>query len=494
MSDPKKPTKEDATETASEAVENADQEKAAAKSTKAGRPTEEDNHGLGAGEVEDAVVVDEANAKFSEAADQPETSGEPEEPTQDKTPDPAPAEPATSDMKPLLAAGGVGAAIALLLAPIAVSVLPYGAGSSMRSAQEAGAERATTLTTLLEENEAAAVARVADLEGRIEEVNKALASLGAADQQALERIADERAAVSETIAAAAETARGAEIKVETLAAELEQSAIDQREELDVLRRQLANLAAQEPDPAPDAPAALGAPSGEGDGVGRGVLVRISLLEDAVRRMEARLNVISPSALPETRPDAKRLTEIETRLATLESRPQVTAGGEAALGVAFASLTQAIAGSAPYAVEATTLEKVAGLKLPEELSAPAAKGLPSKVVLAAEFPAASRSALRALADQRMVDQEESWTGRMAARLSSLIIIERTTHTDGLEPEAILSRAEVNIERGDVVGALAELEALPDAAKDGMSTWLARAEARAGAEAALAQLRADLLGAR
>ncbi|MEO1121108.1 MAG: hypothetical protein AAFW88_07630, partial [Pseudomonadota bacterium] len=121
MSDPKKPTKEDATETASEAVENADQEKAAAKSTKAGRATEDDSHGLGAGEVEDAVVVDEANAKFSEAADPPETSGEPEEPTQDKTPDPAPAERATSDMKPLLAAGGVGAAIALLLAPIAVS-------------------------------------------------------------------------------------------------------------------------------------------------------------------------------------------------------------------------------------------------------------------------------------------------------------------------------------------------------------------------------------
>ena len=470
--------------------------------------------GQGADDVEDAVIVSDDAAEQATApqdaiggdAHDPETSaaeqadehaaaGQPDaEPTYAADEDApsgstdAGARKAEPGMAPLIAAAAVGAVAALLLAPLAVNLLPYGAGSRIEAVGLAGAERDADVAARLEALEGALAERVEGLESRLSQVNKALADLTAADQQAEAA----RGAIEESVAETGQTARAVDGRVAALSAELEQGALTWRGEIEVLRRQLADLAAATP-PMSVITAGEADAAGEGASVGQGVLTRLSLLEGGVRRLEARVNMLSPDALPETRPDARRLSEIETRINALERRPQVTAGGDAALGVAFASLAQAIAGSSPYAVEAATLAKVAGVTLPAAIADRAATGLPSKVALAADFDDAARDGLRALAEARAVDGAESWGGRLVGRLSSLVVIERTEETPGSEPEAILSRAEARIDEGDVAAALAEIEALPEPAREGMAPWIARAEARAAAEAAMVTLQAQLLGA-
>ncbi|MGB3556503.1 MAG: hypothetical protein WBA25_17880, partial [Jannaschia sp.] len=56
-------------------------------------------------------------------------------------------------------------------------------------------------------------------------------------------------------------------------------------------------------------------------------------------------------------------------------------------------------------------------------------------------------------------------------------------DGDDADAVLSRAEAAIRAGDVATALTEVEALPDDARAELSDWIARAETRRAAQAAL-----------
>jgi len=63
-------------------------------------------------------------------------------------------------------------------------------------------------------------------------------------------------------------------------------------------------------------------------------------------------------------------------------------------------------------------------------------------------------------------------------------------DGDDPDAVLSRAEAAVARGDMVSAITELQALPEAGQAAMAGWLARAETRRDALAAATELAAQL----
>ncbi|MFN4102673.1 MAG: hypothetical protein ACK4GT_23170, partial [Pararhodobacter sp.] len=64
-------------------------------------------------------------------------------------------------------------------------------------------------------------------------------------------------------------------------------------------------------------------------------------------------------------------------------------------------------------------------------------------------------------------------------------------EGDDPDAILSRADAQVEAGQIAPALDELAALPEAARTApaMAAWLAGAEAYASAQAALSDLSSD-----
>ena len=59
-------------------------------------------------------------------------------------------------------------------------------------------------------------------------------------------------------------------------------------------------------------------------------------------------------------------------------------------------------------------------------------------------------------------------------------------EGDDADAVLSRAEAALRDGDLGAALAELEALPDAAKPALSDWISAAEERRDAVSAVESL--------
>jgi len=66
----------------------------------------------------------------------------------------------------------------------------------------------------------------------------------------------------------------------------------------------------------------------------------------------------------------------------------------------------------------------------------------------------------------------------------------TPREGDDPDAILSRAEASVMRGRLGEALAEIEALPQVARDAMEDWIAQARTRHEAIGAAQRLMSEL----
>ncbi len=81
---------------------------------------------------------------------------------------------------------------------------------------------------------------------------------------------------------------------------------------------------------------------------------------------------------------------------------------------------------------------------------------------------------------------SWTSRIATFLETQTGARSLTPRAGNDPDAILSRAEADLTKGDLAAALKEVMALPDAARPAMAGWLARAHLRQNAADAIAAL--------
>ncbi len=187
-----------------------------------------------------------------------------------------------------------------------------------------------------------------------------------------------------------------------------------------------------------------------------------------------------------------IASIAERVASLEQTSQAFVKGEAAVGVAFAALSQAVSGSEAYDAQIETLEKVAEISAPEALAAHAKTGLPSKISLATRFADASRKALAASHRAAAEAEDAGLVGSVLDRVSSIIVVRRIDETEGDAPWAVLSRAGARVDEGDLATALKEIEALPQAGREAISGWIGDAEARVGAEKALVELRAQLLG--
>lgn len=115
----------------------------------------------------------------------------------------------------------------------------------------------------------------------------------------------------------------------------------------------------------------------------------------------------------------------------------------------------------------------------------AEGVPTVLSLQQDFPDAARAALAAA---QTIPQEASTGERLTAFLKRQTNARSLTPKDGNSADAILSRAESSLNQGDLGGALAELEALPEPAKAAMDDWLSRASTRLSAIEAADQLEA------
>jgi hypothetical protein len=169
-------------------------------------------------------------------------------------------------------------------------------------------------------------------------------------------------------------------------------------------------------------------------------------------------------------------------ATAMAQQAEAAASAARKSAALDRISAALDSGAPFAAALPEL----GADLPPVLQDNAALGLPTVADLADSFPEAARMALEAALRANM---GESWTDRVSSFLRSQTGLRSLTPREGNDPDAVLSRAEAALAQGRVAEAITELAAMPEAGKPALADWLALAQTRVDAEAAVAALAAN-----
>lgn len=202
---------------------------------------------------------------------------------------------------------------------------------------------------------------------------------------------------------------------------------------------------------------------------------------------ATLPAMTPES-PTDRAPAADISGFESRLAALESGQDKTMDAAAA-ALAAALLAEAASTSRPFEQELAALEQVLPLS-PDALALRrlAQAGAPTRAALAAEFDAAASQAAVAARDP---GEKGAFFDRLTHALSSIVVIRRVGVTVGNNPDAVLARAERQVEEGDIDGALTTLNALPPRARRAMAVWRAAAERRAEIDRHVVSLRATAL---
>jgi len=207
-------------------------------------------------------------------------------------------------------------------------------------------------------------------------------------------------------------------------------------------------------------------------------------------------MVSPVAEPAAAPVAGSYSAEATADVTgLQSRVQALESGQdrtvqaAAAALSSALLAEASATSRPFARELAAVEQV----LPLSANAAALRrlaqtGAPTRAALAAEFDdAAARAAVAA----RDPGERGGLLDRIGYAMASIVTIRRVGSTVGDQPDAVLTRAERQVDDGDIDGALTTLGALPTPARRAMGAWRAGAERRAAIDRHVTAIRATAL---
>lgn len=192
-----------------------------------------------------------------------------------------------------------------------------------------------------------------------------------------------------------------------------------------------------------------------------------------------------AALPAPAADVSRLS---ARVATLEAQ-QGHAAQAAAAALAASAVVEAAQGTGPFADELASLRAVSPSS-PElqALARLAPAGAPSRTALAASFPeyaAAAASAARAPGEKAGLGD------RIVYALSRVVSLRRVGEVPGDSIDALLARAERQVDDGDLDRALRTLDRLPPSARDAMAPWRGRAERRAEIDRNASALRARAL---
>ncbi|WP_375253724.1 COG4223 family protein [Yoonia sp.] len=208
------------------------------------------------------------------------------------------------------------------------------------------------------------------------------------------------------------------------------------------------------------PQVVAAPAGEN--------VDVSADMDALRAQIAEMTNAAQTELEEARAAA----------ASIEANA-VAAARNAAGRAALARVQTALESGAPLGATLADLEEAIGVTAPDELVA-AQDGIPTLASLQDSFPDAARAALATARSEGVAGEETTGLG---AFFRTQFDVRSTAPREGDGADAVLSRAEAAIRIGRLSDALAELSAVPEIGRAEMSDWLAQAELRAGAVAAV-----------
>lgn len=196
-----------------------------------------------------------------------------------------------------------------------------------------------------------------------------------------------------------------------------------------------------------------------------------------------------SALVE--PPADRSAEfvrLTARLDSLEAG-QVRTAEAAAAALAAAALLEAAQTSRPFPDELAALDQVSPPSAElHALRGLAAVGAPSHAALAIQFP---EYAARAAGASRATGEGRGLWARIQATLSRVIMVRRVGDLPGNGVDALLARAERQLDDGDVDQALRTLDELPPAGREAVEPWVARARTRAEIDRRVSAVRTQAL---
>lgn len=247
--------------------------------------------------------------------------------------------------------------------------------------------------------------------------------------------------------------------------ETEQAALTTQ--VETLETQLADLAARVTDLA-DRPV-----TGGGNVTIDSTDVQVEM--DALRAQIAEMTGAAQTELQEARAAAAAIEE-----------NAAAAARDAAGRAALARVQTALESGAPIGAALGDLEEALGASAPDALLA-VQDGVPTLAALQESFPEVARAALTSARSEGVAGEE---TGGIGAFIRNQFDVRSTTPQDGDGADAVLSRAEAAVRAGRLSDALAEISALPEVARGAMSDWLAQAETRADAIAAVDLLSTSL----
>jgi hypothetical protein len=190
--------------------------------------------------------------------------------------------------------------------------------------------------------------------------------------------------------------------------------------------------------------------------------------------------------------AARLAAAEADLnATVAARDAAPGSRETLLLLAVLQLRDALQGSGPYNQPLSMLQNLAAedadlTAIIGPLQSRASAGLPSLRDLQATFPDVARR----IAAIEIGQEGEGWSAGVLRRLSEAVNLRPVGLVEGEAPTAVAARAEVKLNDGDLVGALAEVDSLQGAAAEAAASWRADAQARLAAGRAVSDLGALL----
>ena len=207
----------------------------------------------------------------------------------------------------------------------------------------------------------------------------------------------------------------------------------------------------------------------------GLRAEVGALGNQTSALAARLEEVATTA-------ERSIEAAEARVAAIEA-DATDALGAAQTASDVAELRAALAAGQPFAEVAERIEATTAAPLPEGIAAAAASGAPTAAALRDSFPEAAHAAIRA---SIIASAGEGILARSRAYLGAQIASRSLTPQPGMTPDAILSRMEEHLRRGELQAALDEAENLPSEAAAAMGGWLAGARLRLAAETGAAAL--------
>jgi hypothetical protein len=172
----------------------------------------------------------------------------------------------------------------------------------------------------------------------------------------------------------------------------------------------------------------------------------------------------------------RIGAMEQRIAALATQRSAPASALAGDIVALNALAAALRSGRPFVQELEAVRARLGKRAAplSALGQSAANGVPTTAALAQQFEAIAPALLRE------PDAEGGILSRLLNNAARLVEVRRVGESEGNSAEAVIARTEAKLDRGDLAGALAEVEALPPAKKVAAAGWIQAAQERRDAE--------------